>query len=119
MNDTTAEEELCAFADGYRDLLADAFPDTRWMNHPRDIALMFDKPACQRMLRSNEVRTPDPVGFVYGYDELRQAMKSAGVARVFARLPWGFICPARGIACGCSIPASWAPRHESSYPGGR
>jgi hypothetical protein len=77
---------------GFRDLL-DEFQrhgkTCRWMNPPRDVAVLFDKPACQRRLHAHGVPVPPVLGTVRGYDELRGLLEATGERQVFVKLPWG------------------------------
>lgn len=66
-----------------------ACPPHCLMNHPREIAVMFDKPACHARLAAAGVRIPPALGEVAGYDELIAAMKRAGCWRVFVKLAHG------------------------------
>ncbi|MBC7931696.1 MAG: STM4014 family protein [Rubrivivax sp.] len=59
------------------------------MNSPADIALMFDKPACHRRLCESGVPVPKCLGAVGSFDELREAMREQGCARVFVKLAHG------------------------------
>ena len=59
------------------------------MNSPAEIALMFDKPACHRRLSESGVPVPECLGTVGSFDELREAMRAGGCARVFVKLAHG------------------------------
>lgn len=59
------------------------------MNSPTEIALMFDKPACQQRLHESGVPVPKCLGTVDSFDELRDAMRTQGCARVFVKLAHG------------------------------
>lgn len=59
----------------------------RWMNAPKDIALMFDKGECQAMFHSAGISAPRILGSVSNYEELRLLMRQQGVSRVFLKLP--------------------------------
>lgn len=61
----------------------------RLMNSPAEVALMFDKPACQRLLRESGVPVPKCLGTPGSFDELREAMRTQGCARVFVKLAHG------------------------------
>ena len=59
------------------------------MNSPAEVALMFDKPACHRLLSESGVPVPKCLGTVGSFDELREAMRAEGCARVFVKLAHG------------------------------
>ena len=59
------------------------------MNSPAEVALMFDKPACQRRLRECGVRVPESLGTAGSFEELREAMRAEASARVFVKLAHG------------------------------
>jgi hypothetical protein len=59
------------------------------MNSPAEIALMFDKPACHERLSESGVPVPKCLGTVGSFDELREAMREQGCARVFVKLAHG------------------------------
>lgn len=61
----------------------------RLMNSPAEVALMFDKPACHRRLREGGVTVPKCLGTPGSFDELREAMREQGCARVFVKLAHG------------------------------
>lgn len=59
------------------------------MNHPQDIAVMFDKPqCCDRFLRHN-IPVPRSLGKIYNYDDLRAQMEKQECDRVFVKLSHG------------------------------
>lgn len=60
---------------------------THWMNHPDDIAVMFDKGTCQSLLQSASISVPRILGFVRSYHELQTLMQREGTSRVFLKLP--------------------------------
>lgn len=68
----------------------------RLMNSPAEIALMFDKPACRRRLGESGVPVPKGLGTVGSFDELREAMRAEGCARVFVK-------PAHGSSASCVV----------------
>lgn len=70
--------------------------DHRLMNSPAEVALMFDKPACQRRLCESGVPVPEGLGTPGSFDELREAMRARGCARVFVKLAHG--SSASGVA---------------------
>ncbi|MBL8813688.1 MAG: STM4014 family protein [Planctomycetaceae bacterium] len=59
----------------------------RWMNHPDDIMVMFDKARCQQLLRIAEIPVPQVYGFIESWSGLVQLMENAGVHRVFVKPP--------------------------------
>jgi len=76
---------------GYADLLAEIEcaldpRAVRWMNHPADIATMFDKTACQALLEHAGIAAPPHLPQPRSYDELRRTMSEHDVARVFIKL---------------------------------
>ena len=66
-----------------------ACPHCVRMNHPPDIAVMFDKPRCQQQLRSAHLPTPRPLGVITGYNDLIAKMRQADCGRVFVKLAHG------------------------------
>lgn len=62
-----------------------AQPGVRCMNHPDDIAVLFDKVQCHARMRMHNVPVPALLPAVNTYDELREAMRSAGLSRVFVK----------------------------------
>lgn len=58
------------------------------MNHPREIALMFDKRKCHAWLRQNSVSVPDSLEDVKSYEHLREMMKEKHWHRVFVKLAY-------------------------------
>lgn len=59
------------------------------MNHPQDIAVMFDKPqCCDRFLRHN-ISVSRSLGKIYNYDHLREQMQKQQCDRVFVKLSHG------------------------------
>ena len=76
---------------GYRDLLVEldrigADQGLRFMNAPRDIAVMFDKTECQRRLAHAGLPVPRYLGEVASYDGLRAKMRAQSLSRVFVKL---------------------------------
>lgn len=55
------------------------------MNHPDDIAVLFDKVKCHERMRMHNVPVPALLPVVHTYDELREAMRAAGINRVFVK----------------------------------
>jgi hypothetical protein len=64
-------------------------PNCFLMNVPRDIALMFDKPRCQAVLKSHGIPVARSLGEIESFDDLRGRMKETGCARVFIKLAHG------------------------------
>jgi len=68
------------------------WPEVRFMNDPADIQLMFDKRTCQQHLYSQGVHVPPTLQSsqpIRSYTDLRTAMQSAGMNRVFVKLACG------------------------------
>lgn len=61
----------------------------RFMNSLSDIALMFDKPRCQQALRNGGIPTPNSLGEIRSFADLRERMRESGCARVFIKLAHG------------------------------
>ena len=59
------------------------------MNHPPDIAVMFDKPACHEIFSQNNIPVPRSLGKIHNYDHLREEMRSQNIDRVFVKLSHG------------------------------
>jgi glutathione synthase/RimK-type ligase-like ATP-grasp enzyme len=59
------------------------------MNHPGDIAVMFDKPRCHERFSKNNVPVARSLGKIHCYEHLRQQMQSQGLERVFIKLSHG------------------------------
>jgi hypothetical protein len=84
---------------GYRDLLLRmddqlAPRGVRWMNHPTDIAVLFDKAECQERLAKREIAVPPRLAAETGrditnYDDLRRQLEQVGWSRVFVKLRYG------------------------------
>ncbi|WDQ32642.1 STM4014 family protein [Paenibacillus marchantiae] len=68
------------------------WPNARFMNDPHDIAIMFDKRKCQQHLSAHSVHVPPTLQSsepIRNYADLRTAMKTAGMNRVFVKLACG------------------------------
>ncbi|MFE6077733.1 STM4014 family protein [Paenibacillus sp. NPDC057886] len=68
------------------------WPNARFMNDPHDIAIMFDKRKCQQHLSAHGVHVPPTLQSsapISNYADLRTAMKTAGMNRVFVKLACG------------------------------
>jgi glutathione synthase/RimK-type ligase-like ATP-grasp enzyme len=59
------------------------------MNHPGDIAVMFDKPRCHEIFSKNNVPVARSLGKIHNYEHLREQMQSQGLERVFIKLSHG------------------------------
>jgi hypothetical protein len=66
-----------------------ACPPHALMNHPREIAVMFDKRRCHEMLKQGGVPVPRGLGAVGSFDELVARMRAANCMRVFVKLAHG------------------------------
>jgi glutathione synthase/RimK-type ligase-like ATP-grasp enzyme len=64
-------------------------PPHALMNHPDDIAVMFDKRACHQRMRAAGVAVPRGLGGVACYEELVAAMRRERCSRVFVKLAHG------------------------------
>ncbi|OUL28896.1 STM4014 family protein [Nostoc sp. 106C] len=60
-----------------------------FMNHPQDIAVMFDKPACHEIFSRHSIPVPRSLGKIYNYDHLREQMQTQRIERVFVKLSHG------------------------------
>jgi glutathione synthase/RimK-type ligase-like ATP-grasp enzyme len=61
-------------------------PPHSLMNHPDDIAAMFDKRVCHKRMSAAQIRVPRRLAPVGSYDELIAAMRHERCARVFVKL---------------------------------
>lgn len=59
------------------------------MNHPPDIAAMFDKPLCHELFSCNGIPVARSLNPIRNYDELREQMRHKGCDRVFVKLSHG------------------------------
>jgi len=59
------------------------------MNSFDDIALMFDKPRCQEILRTHGIPIARGLGEIESFADLHERMKATGSARVFIKLAHG------------------------------
>ena len=59
------------------------------MNHPQDIAAMFDKPLCHDRFLSHGIPVPRSLGKINNYDHLREQMQKQECDRVFVKLSHG------------------------------
>jgi glutathione synthase/RimK-type ligase-like ATP-grasp enzyme len=76
---------------GWRNLLQKWSKQLRCstMNHPEDIAVMFDKPACHQIFSQNNIPVPRSLGKINNYEHLREEMEKQGIERVFVKLSHG------------------------------
>ena len=63
--------------------------ELRVMNHPGDIAVMFDKPRCHQRFSKNNIPVARSLGKIHNYEHLREQMQSQGLERVFIKLSHG------------------------------
>jgi hypothetical protein len=82
------------FCDLLRELERALASRAGWMNHPADIAAMFDKTASQELLRSRGIAVPQNLLETTGrvpadYDELRALLQQAGWRRAFLKARYG------------------------------
>ncbi|MBA3531797.1 MAG: STM4014 family protein [Ardenticatenales bacterium] len=75
---------------GFRALLArcSTLPNPV-MNHPDEIAQMFDKRLCHALCEANDVPVPPSLGPIKGYEQLRTRMAESGHTQVFIKLACG------------------------------
>jgi glutathione synthase/RimK-type ligase-like ATP-grasp enzyme len=64
-------------------------PGVLVQNPPREIRTLFDKPRCHAELSARGVSVPRALPPVGSYDELREAIRAAGLTRVFVKLAFG------------------------------
>jgi hypothetical protein len=80
---------------GYRELLGriarqlTACPHHRLMNHPDEIAIMFDKRRCHALLAEHGLAVPRGLAPVRSHEELLALMREARMSRVFVKLAHG------------------------------
>jgi hypothetical protein len=74
--------------DRLRAQLADC-PPHRLMQHPADIAVMFDKPRCHARLQAAGVPVPASLGAPRSYAEFLARLKGADCSRAFVKLAHG------------------------------
>jgi glutathione synthase/RimK-type ligase-like ATP-grasp enzyme len=75
---------------GFREVLrrlerAGEAAGVRFMGHPGDIAVLFDKPACQERLEAAGVPVPESLGVAEGYDGLRASLAARGWRSAFLK----------------------------------
>ncbi len=64
-------------------------PDCFLMNSFDDIAVMFDKPRCQAVLRDHGIPVAKGLGEIASFADLRERMTETGCSRVFIKLAHG------------------------------
>lgn len=72
--------------------MRELWPSARFLNEPKDIAIMFDKRKCQRHLGDHGISVPPVLPqseHVRSYAGLRAAMLDSGMHRVFVKLASG------------------------------
>jgi hypothetical protein len=85
-----------------------AAPPHWLMQHPTDIATMFDKRACHTLLQAAGVSVPVSLEPIQGYVDLRAKMRTAGWRRVFVK-------PAHGSsASGVVAYQTSGDRHQAT-----
>ncbi len=70
-------------------IIESQLPDCFLMNSVDDIAVMFDKPRCQAVLRNHGIPVARYLGEIESFADLRQRMADSGCARVFIKLAHG------------------------------
>jgi glutathione synthase/RimK-type ligase-like ATP-grasp enzyme len=58
---------------------------SRWLCPPENVALMFDKMACQRAMEKSGLPMPPTLGIPCSFDELWEMMRRAGRRRIFLK----------------------------------
>ena len=59
------------------------------INHPKEIAEMFDKPLCHGLFSRHGIPVPRSLGVISSYDQLREQMDLTRCDRVFVKLSHG------------------------------
>lgn len=62
-----------------------AFPGARFMNHPDEIAAVFDKYSSQQHLKKASIPVPEVLGRVESFDHLVHLMESTSSRRIFLK----------------------------------
>jgi hypothetical protein len=70
-------------------LAEQAPPGVRWVNHPEDVAALFDKRLCHRLCAGAGVALPAALNPARSFEELLCRMEQAGCLRVFVKLACG------------------------------
>lgn len=60
--------------------------ESRLMNRPEDIQIMFDKRACHALLQQNKIAVPDSLPLIDSYDTLMEHMRQRSWQSVFIKL---------------------------------
>ena len=84
---------------GYRALLTQlesALEGAPWMNHPRDVLAMFDKPTTVQRLVAADIAVPCTLGVVTDFVQLEARMRERQLSRVFVKIANG--SSASGVA---------------------
>lgn len=58
----------------------------RWMNHPEEIQVMFDKILCHERFVEAKIPVPRSLGPIQSYEELRSTMQAQKLSQVFVKL---------------------------------
>jgi hypothetical protein len=76
---------------GWKSLLQtwESFLGCAVMNHPQEIALMYDKPATHHLLQTHQVPVAKSLGIIHSYEHLREVMKLQKTPRIFVKLATG------------------------------
>ncbi|MEL6462916.1 MAG: STM4014 family protein [Cyanobacteria bacterium J06621_15] len=77
-NELTSKSSSCLGKEGLR-----------VMNHPCNIAVMFDKPRCHERFSQNNIPVARSLGKIHNYEHLREQMQSQNLERVFIKLSHG------------------------------
>lgn len=72
-----------------------------WMNHPHEVAKMFDKRQTHQLLSNHGIPVPTAFYNVTGYDDLRQVMKTNNMRKVFVKIAHG--SSASGVWYDCVL----------------
>lgn len=70
-------------------IIESQLPHCFLMNNLSDIAVMFDKPRCQAVLKNHGIPVARSLGEIDSFDDLRRRMIETGCARVFIKLAHG------------------------------
>ncbi|MEZ0297040.1 MAG: STM4014 family protein [Candidatus Methylacidiphilales bacterium] len=57
----------------------------QWMNHPRDIIVMFDKAACRRRLLDCNLPVPASLGVLSSFEDVIECMEREKMRRIFIK----------------------------------
>jgi len=89
-------------------------PPHTLMNHPDDIAVMFDKRVCHGRMRAAGVAVPRGLGGVASYEELVAAMRRGGGAHVLEHVVQG-----QAALAGAAYPANLGAHVRRDQSAGR